>query len=292
MSLINEALKNIDLRSRETGKQYNYGLTSSSLVAYPNDIDSQNPESKFRIFTFPFLCLCLCLLFVVCSTCILAYTLTSFDFEEHDGLDFPLTMKNDIKINRQDHVKSVAPGFVMGTDMTFLPKLHDPQFLLLTQYSDALSIKKIDGVNGPYGFPGIKKLGLHETNSDELGQLVYKEQGMYGVLGGSDIMYGGFQALKKQFFLAVKNNRLMFPKHNSAWYFLKQIKRLNNNVFYEEGLSHIEDAYHRLIQKKINSGDANRAKKYLDRLMTINGCLLYTSPSPRDRQKSRMPSSA
>ena len=25
---------------------------------------------------------------------------------------------------------------------------------------------------------------------------------------------------------------------------------------------------------------------------SINGCLLYTSPSPRDRQKSRMPSSA
>ena len=26
--------------------------------------------------------------------------------------------------------------------------------------------------------------------------------------------------------------------------------------------------------------------------MTYNACLLYTSPSPRDRQKSRMPSSA
>ena len=26
--------------------------------------------------------------------------------------------------------------------------------------------------------------------------------------------------------------------------------------------------------------------------VTINSCLLYTSPSPRDRQKSRMPSSA
>ena len=25
---------------------------------------------------------------------------------------------------------------------------------------------------------------------------------------------------------------------------------------------------------------------------TLKGCLLYTSPSPRDRQKSRMPSSA
>ena len=26
--------------------------------------------------------------------------------------------------------------------------------------------------------------------------------------------------------------------------------------------------------------------------VTMQGCLLYTSPSPRDRQKSRMPSSA
>ena len=26
--------------------------------------------------------------------------------------------------------------------------------------------------------------------------------------------------------------------------------------------------------------------------VTVSGCLLYTSPSPRDRQKSRMPSSA
>ena len=26
--------------------------------------------------------------------------------------------------------------------------------------------------------------------------------------------------------------------------------------------------------------------------LRLNGCLLYTSPSPRDRQKSRMPSSA
>ena len=31
-------------------------------------------------------------------------------------------------------------------------------------------------------------------------------------------------------------------------------------------------------------------KKILD--ITISTCLLYTSPSPRDRQKSRMPSSA
>ena len=30
----------------------------------------------------------------------------------------------------------------------------------------------------------------------------------------------------------------------------------------------------------------------LDKLAQVQGCLLYTSPSPRDRQKSRMPSSA
>ena len=35
-------------------------------------------------------------------------------------------------------------------------------------------------------------------------------------------------------------------------------------------------------------GDADRATR--NRAVTI--CLLYTSPSPRDRQKSRMPSSA
>ena len=40
-------------------------------------------------------------------------------------------------------------------------------------------------------------------------------------------------------------------------------------------------------------------KEFETRVVTINrvtkvvkGCLLYTSPSPRDRQKSRMPSSA
>ena len=40
-------------------------------------------------------------------------------------------------------------------------------------------------------------------------------------------------------------------------------------------------------------------KEYVDEInqseamdAAINGCLLYTSPSPRDRQKSRMPSSA
>ena len=34
------------------------------------------------------------------------------------------------------------------------------------------------------------------------------------------------------------------------------------------------------------------ASIYPDKTAVVYGCLLYTSPSPRDRQKSRMPSSA
>ena len=38
--------------------------------------------------------------------------------------------------------------------------------------------------------------------------------------------------------------------------------------------------------------DANMDLSDVDAIAVSAGCLLYTSPSPRDRQKSRMPSSA
>ena len=42
---------------------------------------------------------------------------------------------------------------------------------------------------------------------------------------------------------------------------------------------------------KVNlSGD--QFKPEFKKISPFNNCLLYTSPSPRDRQKSRMPSSA
>ena len=46
---------------------------------------------------------------------------------------------------------------------------------------------------------------------------------------------------------------------------------------------------------KRNTDTANALRKFADDLNNFNkfeSCLLYTSPSPRDRQKSRMPSSA
>ena len=60
-----------------------------------------------------------------------------------------------------------------------------------------------------------------------------------------------------------------------------------------------------LISRKIKGMKLDKARKFLEDLVnkkvsiegkyytkTANTCLLYTSPSPRDRQKSRMPSSA
>ena len=44
--------------------------------------------------------------------------------------------------------------------------------------------------------------------------------------------------------------------------------------------------------KSAISGSDNLMFHTASNLFAITGCLLYTSPSPRDRQKSRMPSSA
>ena len=52
------------------------------------------------------------------------------------------------------------------------------------------------------------------------------------------------------------------------------------------------------LDEHFNVTDANRieaAKPTIDEIITDGGsviCLLYTSPSPRDRTRSRMPSSA
>ena len=43
---------------------------------------------------------------------------------------------------------------------------------------------------------------------------------------------------------------------------------------------------------EISDYELRQSKKDKNPSYTINTCLLYTSPSPRDRQKSRMPSSA
>ena len=47
------------------------------------------------------------------------------------------------------------------------------------------------------------------------------------------------------------------------------------------------------IEKQIDALESgSEAQRYAEEIAQLQACLLYTSPSPRDRQKSRMPSSA
>ena len=59
------------------------------------------------------------------------------------------------------------------------------------------------------------------------------------------------------------------------------------------------DAYFAELEKESSTAKGKRSKKGAAKdpaakpaAKPLGGCLLYTSPSPRDRQKSRMPSSA
>ena len=68
------------------------------------------------------------------------------------------------------------------------------------------------------------------------------------------------------------------------------IHRRDNNHEYEMTSENISDrckAILRLLETKSVANSVNQVLRNLD-----NICLLYTSPSPRDRTRSRMPSSA
>ena len=65
----------------------------------------------------------------------------------------------------------------------------------------------------------------------------------------------------------------------------KNIKKHKNDVF---RLAQLITANTRQV---LSSEIAEDMKKFLSEIADET-CLLYTSPSPRDRQKSRMPSSA
>ena len=67
-----------------------------------------------------------------------------------------------------------------------------------------------------------------------------------------------------------------------------------DTYFYGEGWNFGEVANNkRFVQSTQLELGGTEIGTYTDRLRdAVRGCLLYTSPSPRDRQKSRMPSSA
>ena len=60
-------------------------------------------------------------------------------------------------------------------------------------------------------------------------------------------------------------------------------------AFLQEELARLEHAYYVLDAPLLPDIEYDRLYR---EMLEIEVCLLYTSPSPRDRQKSRMPSSA
>ena len=62
-------------------------------------------------------------------------------------------------------------------------------------------------------------------------------------------------------------------------------------------IEHINEEFpYTIVRELYTEEQKERIWKELDKhqsnLIRVEDCLLYTSPSPRDRQKSRMPSSA
>ena len=112
---------------------------------------------------------------------------------------------------------------------------------------------------------------------------------------------------KKAFKLLVKSNKEKPGKADTLNYLGFTSRKLgdfeNAEIFYTKGLE--ISPYHIRINQYMGElyVTTNQIDKAKERLAVLDGCdckeytllkdcLLYTSPSPRDRQKSRMPSSA
>ena len=96
--------------------------------------------------------------------------------------------------------------------------------------------------------------------------------------------------------------------------YLEQWKANKDIIFSEENLNKLEAAYgkkyRKALENMLSRMESGRNRNFSDDTLTARftdwlqgsvgtimffntrSCLLYTSPSPRDRQKSRMPSSA
>ena len=104
----------------------------------------------------------------------------------------------------------------------------------------------------------------------------------------------------------LKGKDLIYEEENATWFRTTSLGKEQDRVYIKstgEPTYRVPDtAYHR---DKINRDydliidvfGADHADAYPDVITALKAlgyktCLLYTSPSPRDRQKSRMPSSA
>ena len=81
-------------------------------------------------------------------------------------------------------------------------------------------------------------------------------------------------------------------KKNGSEIFPDEKKLFNNTFELEEYIYFVDKSYEEYKENKFNPNDPIFKKQDALLKSITKDCLLYTSPSPRDRQKSRMPSSA
>ena len=78
-----------------------------------------------------------------------------------------------------------------------------------------------------------------------------------------------------------------------GYYYLKNLKDLDESLRRFRSLNNMKEVKTSLIGICINSlTSEKKCRRDLERAIKLSRCLLYTSPSPRDKRQSRMPSSA
>ena len=129
----------------------------------------------------------------------------------------------------------------------------DDDVYIAQLFHDALS-ENIDGIS-VFSFNDAVKAFEHFTENKENYALVISDLRMPGL--------NGLELLKKVKTSNPKVRTILMSAYN-----------------FEE-----EELYQQYMREAVINST-------IEKPVTMNSCLLYTSPSPRDRQKSRMPSSA
>ena len=93
-----------------------------------------------------------------------------------------------------------------------------------------------------------------------------------------------------QFLVAVQANNNKILKSDREKVIEVVERSYVNGAFNKLDTDAMKKGFHQ--EFAIFTPDGEEIKKYPIKKWINNTCLLYTSPSPRDRQKSRMPSSA
>ena len=87
------------------------------------------------------------------------------------------------------------------------------------------------------------------------------------------------------------NKTILDDFHRQAQDFASSQNRTYNITdFYQPGTPRFDSLFNDIVSRKNNS--IENGTKFFDKSALFHVCLLYTSPSPRDRTRSRMPSSA